>query len=62
VTPRLVRFADDPYLLYTATLVPIVVIVTLIAQRPGELGLALALSGAALATQALLGSIGRRNR
>lgn len=57
--PAWVRFGDDTYLLYTATLTPVVVIVALVAQRPGEVWLALALSLVTLATQAILGIIGR---
>lgn len=62
LAPRWLRMADDPFLFYTSTLVPIVVVVAVIARRPGELALAVALSGLTIATQALLGLIGRRNR
>ena len=44
----------DPYVLYTATLAPIVVAVALLARRPGEIGWALSLSGLAIATQYVL--------
>ena len=62
VAPSWRRIVDDPYLSYTAVLVPIVVLVALIAQRPGELVLALALGSVAVATQALLGHVGRSQR
>ena len=62
MAPAWLRIAGDPYLFYTATLVPIAVVVALIAQRPGELALALALGGAAVGTQALLGHVGRSRR
>jgi diguanylate cyclase (GGDEF)-like protein len=62
ITPTWLRIADDPYLFYTAALVPIVVFVALIFQQPGELALSLALGGAAVATQALLGHLGRSQR
>ncbi|MGQ0609457.1 MAG: diguanylate cyclase [Chloroflexota bacterium] len=58
--PRWLRVAEDPYLFYTATLVPIVVVVALIGQRPGELAAALWLGGVALGSQAFLGHRGRR--
>ena len=48
------RLAADPYLLYTATLVPIVLIVAMAARRPGEFVIAVGLSAAAVALQALL--------
>ncbi|MGH2417442.1 MAG: hypothetical protein ACRDFY_03840, partial [Candidatus Limnocylindria bacterium] len=60
VGARRLAFADDPYLFYTATLIPIVLAVAIIAQRPGELWAAIELSAATLAAQAILGSIGRR--
>lgn len=53
---------DDPYLFYTATLVPVVLIVALIARRPGELWLAVVLSVVTLGVQAALGWLGRRRR
>jgi diguanylate cyclase (GGDEF)-like protein len=53
---------DDPYLLYTATLIPVVLVVALIARRPGELWVAVALSSITLAVQTLLGIAGRRRR
>ncbi len=59
MAPAWLRIADDPYLFYTAALVPIVVLVALISQRPGELVLSLALGAGAVATQALLGHLGR---
>ena len=62
MVPSWLRFADDPYLFYTATLVPIVVLVALISQRPGELPLSLALGATAVSTQALLGHVGRSQR
>ena len=58
--PRWLRVADDPYLFYTALLVPIVVVVALVGQRPGEPAVAVALGGLAICAQALLGYIGRR--
>jgi diguanylate cyclase (GGDEF)-like protein len=54
------RMGDDPYLMYTATLVPVVVVVALIARRPGEVWLALGLGAATVAMQAALGLIGNR--
>jgi len=54
--------AADPYLFYTAALVPIVVLVAVVGQRPGEPATALLLSGAVLGAQALLGHVGRRRR
>jgi diguanylate cyclase (GGDEF)-like protein len=62
VAPAWARLGDDTYLLYTATLIPVVVIVALIAQRPGEVWLALAFSAVTLAAQAILGVIGRRRQ
>ena len=62
MAPAWLRIADDPYLFYTAALVPIVVLVALISQRPGELVLSLWLGAGAIATQALLGHIGRTQR
>lgn len=56
------RLADDPYLLYTATLVPVVVIVALLARRPGEVWLALGLSAITVTGQAYLGAYGTRRR
>ena len=56
MAPTWLRIADDPYLFYTAALVPIVVLVALISQRPGELALSVGLGAAAVAMQALLGS------
>ena len=58
--PPWLRVADDPYLFYTATLVPIVVVVAVVARRPGEAQLALLLGAVVLAVQALLGRVGRR--
>ena len=52
---RAARFvASDPYLLYTATLVPVVLAVALAARRPGDLLVASVLSIVTLAAQALL--------
>src|SRR5688572_5542952 len=48
------RLAADPYLLYTATLVPVVLAVAFAARRPGEVAIAIVLSAAAVAIQALL--------
>jgi diguanylate cyclase (GGDEF)-like protein len=48
------RLAADPYLLYTATLVPVVLAVAFAARRPGEVAIAIVLSAAAIAIQALL--------
>jgi len=55
-----VRLGDDPYLFYTSSIVPIAVLVAAIGQHPGDVILALAIGFAAIASQALLGSIGRR--
>lgn len=52
----------DPYLLYTATLVPIAAAVALVAQRPGEVWLAIGIGALAVGAQALLGWVGRRRR
>jgi len=60
ITPRWLRIVDDPYLFYTATLVPIAILVAAVANRPGELVSALAISLIALAVQAALGEAGRR--
>ena len=58
--------AADPYLFYTATLVPIVLLVALVAQRPGEPVTALLLGGLSVGVQAVLGHVvrgrGRRSR
>jgi diguanylate cyclase (GGDEF)-like protein len=54
------RVGDDPYLMYTATLVPVVVVVALVARRPDEVWLALGLSAVAVAMQAVLGLIANR--
>ena len=62
LAPSWLRISDDPYLFYTATLVPIVVLVALIDQRQGDLPVALLLSAAALVAQALFGYLGRRRR
>ncbi len=60
--PSWLRIADDPYLFYTATLVPIVLVVALLQRSAGQLALAVLLGGAALVSQALLGYLGRRRR
>ena len=57
-----IRLGEDPYLIYTATLIPVVVVVALVARRPGEVSIALLLSTATLAAQAALGIIGARRR
>lgn len=44
----------DPYLLYTATLVPVVLLVALAARREGEVALAIAMSVAAILLAGLL--------
>jgi lipopolysaccharide export LptBFGC system permease protein LptF len=62
VVPTWARIGDDIYLLYTAALIPVVLLVALIAQRPGELWLALLLGALAFAGQAILGVVGRRRR
>lgn len=49
------RAVAEPYLLYTATLVPVVLIVAVAAQRPGETPFAIALSTVALIVQFQLG-------
>jgi len=56
------RAADDPYLFYTASLVPIVVLVALIDERGGDLPTAIVLGGTGFVTQAALGYLGRRRR
>jgi hypothetical protein len=53
--PRALDVAGDPYLFYTATLTPIVLGVAVLAQRPGEPALAVALSVAAISVQLVLG-------
>lgn len=55
-----VRFGDDPYLFYTTSLVPIAVLVAALGQHPGDVALALGIGLVAVASQALLGSVGRR--
>ena len=60
VTPMR-TLARDHHLLYTATLAPVVIGVAVVARRPGEVGLAVTLSVAALAIQALLGVLGPRS-
>jgi diguanylate cyclase (GGDEF)-like protein len=52
----------DPYLFYTASLVPVVIVVALVARRPGELALAIGLSVVVLGAQAVLGWTGQRRR
>jgi diguanylate cyclase (GGDEF)-like protein len=51
----------DAYFMYTATLVPVVVIVAVVARRPGEVWVATALSVAAMAIQGSLGVKHRHN-
>jgi diguanylate cyclase (GGDEF)-like protein len=46
--------AADPYLFYTATLVPVVLAVAVAAHRPREVPMAIGISGAALGAQWLL--------
>ena len=53
--PRALSVVADPYLFYTAALTPIVIAVALLARRPGEPAIALALSVAAVAAQLVLG-------
>jgi diguanylate cyclase (GGDEF)-like protein len=62
VVPTWARIGDDTYLLYTASLIPVVLLVALIAQRPGELWLATLLGALAVAGQMVLGMVGRRRR
>jgi len=62
VAPAWARIGDDPYLFYTATLVPIVVLVALVGQRAGDLPMAVLVSSLAIAVQALLGYLGKRHR
>jgi hypothetical protein len=62
VAPAWARIGDDPYLFYTATLVPIVLLVALVGQRAGDLPMAILLSSLAIAVQALLGYLGKRHR
>ncbi|HEV8053994.1 MAG TPA: diguanylate cyclase, partial [Candidatus Limnocylindrales bacterium] len=47
---------------YTATLVPIVLLVALVGQRAGDLPMAILLSSLAIAVQALLGYLGKHHR
>ena len=61
-TPASLRIADDPYLFYTAALVPIVLVVALLGRRPGEVELAILLGAAAVAAQTFLSLLGRRRR
>ena len=56
----LVRIARDPYVVYTAALVPIAAVVAFIGHRPGDLPTALVLGGLAVAGQVVLGHRGRR--
>lgn len=46
---------NDPYLLYTATLVPVVLVVAVAGRRPWEIGIAIVVSAAAVAAQAGFG-------
>ena len=62
VAPAWARVGDDPYLFYTATLVPIVLLVALVGQRAGDLPMAILLSSLAIAVQAMLGYLGKRHR
>jgi len=62
VAPAWARIGDDPYLFYTATLVPIVLLVALVGQRAGDLPMAILLSSLAIAVQAMLGYLGKRHR
>ena len=62
VAPAWARIGDDPYLFYTATLVPIVLLVALVGQRAGDLPMAVLVSSLAIAVQALLGYLGKRHR
>ncbi|MEO7295193.1 MAG: hypothetical protein ABIZ57_03535, partial [Candidatus Limnocylindria bacterium] len=56
------RIGDDPYLFYTATLVPIVILVALVGRRPGEVVIAVVLGALAIGVQALLGYLGKRRK
>lgn len=60
--PRWLRVADDPYLFYTATLVPIALVVALVGRRPGDLAEGFMLGAAAIVAQTILGAVGRRRR
>jgi diguanylate cyclase (GGDEF)-like protein len=51
----------DPYFLYTATLMPVVVTVALLARRPGEIWIAVVLSTMSIGVQLFLGVDHRRN-
>ncbi|MEJ7804139.1 MAG: diguanylate cyclase [Candidatus Limnocylindria bacterium] len=62
VAPAWARIGDDSYLFYTATLVPIVLLVALVGQRAGDLPMAILLSSLAIAVQAILGYLGKRHR
>ncbi len=62
VAPPWARIGDDPYLFYTATLVPIVLLVAAVGQRTGDLAMGILLSSLAIAVQALLGYLGKRHR
>ena len=59
---RRMHLTSDPYLFYTASLVPIAVAVAFLGREDGHVGAALAVGIAVVGIQALLGSIGRRRR
>lgn len=60
MAPPWLRIADDPYLFYTTSLVPIALVVAVIARQAGDIAEAIVISAATVAVQALLGVIGRR--
>jgi len=62
LAPSWLSIAGDPYLFYTATLVPIALVVAAIARQPGDVVEAAIASAATLTAQALLGEIGRRHQ
>jgi len=62
MAPSWLSIAEDPYLFYTATLVPIALVIAVIARQPGDVAEAAIISVGTLAAQALLGEIGRRRR
>ena len=62
IAPPWLSIAEDPYLFYTATLVPIALVVAAIGRHPGDIVMAAIASAATLTAQALLGEIGRRRQ
>ncbi len=54
------RVMDDPYVFYTASLVPVAAVVASLAGQAGHVPLAIGVGAFVVAVEALLGSIGRR--